>query len=86
MTSGNVRMGPDPDQILEALRSASRDDPRVLDRPTEEVSRGLVRGGYLSEEPDPVLVAEMLGKLEEERPGGEEDDEDGEWTEEASPT
>ena len=82
MTSGNVRMGPDPDQILEALRSASRDDPRVLDRPTEEVSRGLVRGGYLSEEPDPVLVAEMLGRLEEERPGGE----DGEWTEEASPT
>jgi len=85
MTSGNVRMGPEPDQILEALRSASRDDPRVLDRPAEEVSRGLARGGYLSEEPDPVLVAEMLGKLEEERPG-REDDEDGEWTEEASPT
>jgi hypothetical protein len=85
MTSGNVRMGPDPDQILEALRSASRDDLLVLDRPTEEVSRGLVRDGYLSEEPDPVLVAEMLGKLKEERPGGE-DDEDGEWTEEASPT
>ena len=85
MTSGNVRMGPDPDQILEALRSASRDDPRVLDRPTEEVSRGLVRGGYLSEKPDPVLVAEMLGKLEEERSVGQ-DDEDGEWTEEASPT
>jgi hypothetical protein len=85
MTSGNVRMGPDPDQVLEALRSASRDDPRVLDRPTEEVSQDLVRGGYLSEEPDPVLVAEMLGKLEEERPG-DEDDEDGEWTEEASPT
>jgi hypothetical protein len=85
MTSGNVRMGPDPDQILEALRSALRDDPRVLDRPTEEVSRGLVLGGYLSEEPDPVLVAEMLGKMQEERPGGE-DDQDGEWTEEASPT
>lgn len=85
MTSGNVRMGPDPDQILEALRSASRDDPRVLDRPAEEVSRSLAQGGYLDEEPDPVLVAEMLGKLEEERPGGE-DDEDGEWTEEASPT
>jgi len=85
MTSGNVRMGPDPDQILEALRSASRDDLLVLDRPTEEVSRGLVRDGYLSEEPDPVLVAEMLGKLEEERPVAE-DDEDGEWTEEASPT
>jgi hypothetical protein len=86
MTSGNVRMGPDPDQVLEALRGASRDDPRVLDRPTEEVARGLVRDGYLNEEPDPVLVAEMLGKLEKERPGSEEDDEDGEWTEEASPT
>lgn len=85
MTSGNVRMGPDPDQILDALRRASRDDPRMLDRTAEEVSGDLARSGYLNEEPDPVLVAEMLGKLEEERPGGEAD-EDGEWTEEASPT
>lgn len=85
MTSGNVRMGPDPDQILDALRRAADDDPRILDRPVEEVSRSLVRDGYLTEEPDPVLVAEMLGKLEEERPGGGAD-EDGEWTEEASPT
>lgn len=82
MTSGNVRMGPDPDQILDALRRAADDDPRILDRPAEEVSRSLARDGYLTEEPDPVLVAEMLGKLEDERPGGE----DGEWTEEASPT
>jgi hypothetical protein len=85
MTSGNIRMGPDPDRVLDALRRAASDDPRVLDRPTEEVSRALVHGGYLSEEPDPVLVAEMLGKLQEERPIDEED-EDGEWTEEASPT
>lgn len=84
MTSGNVRMGPDPDLVLDALRRASRDDPRILERPAEEVSGELAREGYLEEEPDPVLVAEMLGKLEEEqRPGGEDDDE---WTEEASPT
>ncbi len=82
MTSGNIRMGPDPDQVLEALRRALRDDPEVLDRPAEEVSGDLARGGYLPEEPDPVLVAEMLGKLESEEPG----DEDGELTEEASPT
>ena len=82
MTSGNVQMGPDPDRVLEALRKASRDDPRMLDRPAEEVSGELARGGYLNEEPDPVLVAEMLGKLQEERPGGEDD----EWSEEANPT
>ena len=82
MTSGNVRMGPDPDQVLEALRKALRDDPEMLDRPAEEVSGDLARGGYLPEEPDPVLVAEMLGKLESEEPG----DDDGELTEEASPT
>lgn len=82
MTSGNVRMGPDPDLVLDALRNASRDNPRLLNRPAEEVAESLARGGYLGEEPDPVLVAEMQGKLEEERPGGE----DGKWTEEASPT
>ena len=82
MTSGNIRMGPDPDQVLEALRKALRDDPEMLDRPAEEVSGDIARGGYLPEEPDPVLVAEMLGKLESEEPG----DDDGELTEEASPT
>ena len=75
-------MGPDPDQVLEALRKALRDDPEMLDRPAEEVSGDIARGGYLPEEPDPVLVAEMLGKLESEEPG----DDDGELTEEASPT
>jgi hypothetical protein len=30
------------------------------------VSNELVRGGYLQEEPDPVLVAEMLEGLEAE--------------------
>ena len=82
MTSGNIRMGPDPDQVLDALRRALRDDPKLQDRSAEEVSGELARGGYLPEEPDPVLVAEMFGKLEREEP----DDENGEWTEEASPT
>ena len=82
MTSGNIRMGPDPDEVLGALQRALRDDPGVRGRSAEEVSRDLARGGYLREEPDPVLVAEMLGKLEAEGPGPGDD----EATEEASPT
>ena len=41
-------------------------------RPAEEVSGQLARGGYLDEESDPVLVAEMPGSLE---PEGRETDE-----------
>jgi hypothetical protein len=66
MTSGNIRLGPDPDRILEALKELLRDDPAACQRPAEEVSRELVRGAYLQEEPDPVLVAEMLEGLEAE--------------------
>jgi len=66
MTSGNIRLGPDPDRILEALKELLRDDPAARQRPADEVSRELVRGGYLQEEPDPVLVAEMLEGLEAE--------------------
>ena len=66
MTSGNIQFGPDPDRILEALKGLLRDYPGARKRPTEEVSRELVRGGYLQEEPDPVLVAEMLEGLEGE--------------------
>jgi hypothetical protein len=66
MTSGNIRLGPDPDRILEALKELLRDDPAARQRPAEEVSEELVRGGYLQEEPDPVLVAEMLEGLEAE--------------------
>ncbi len=66
MTSGNIQLGPDPDLILEALKALLREDPGARKRPTEEVSRELVRGGYLQEEPDPVLVAEMLEGLEGE--------------------
>ena len=66
MTSGNIQLGPGPDRILDALKELLRDDPEARQRPTEEVSKELVRGGYLQEEPDPVLVAEMLEGLEGE--------------------
>ena len=66
MTSGNIQLGPDPDRILEALTKLLRDDPGARERPAGEVSEELVRGGYLQEEPDPVLVAEMLEGLEAE--------------------
>ena len=66
MTSGNIQLGPDPDRILGSLKALLRDDPGARQRPAEEVSKELVRGGYLQEDPDPVLVAEMLGGLEAE--------------------
>ncbi len=66
MTSGNIQMGPDPDRILEALKGLLREDPGARQRSAEEVARELVRDGYLQEEPDPVLVAEMLDGLEAE--------------------
>jgi hypothetical protein len=47
-----------------------------------EVSERLARAGYLDEQPDPMLVADMLGSLEPEGPGSETD----ELTEEGNPT
>jgi len=82
MTSGNIQMGPDPDEVLAALREALRDDPKMRERPDGEVTEQLAREGYLDEQPDPVLVADMLGSLEPEGPGRETD----ELTEEGNPT
>lgn len=82
MTSGNIRMGPGPDRIMDALREALRDDPKMRELPAEEISEQLARGGYLDEEPDPVLVAEMIGSIDPEGPGRETD----ELTEEGNPT
>lgn len=82
MTSGNIRMGPDPDSIMEALREALQDDPKMRELGAEEVAGELHRGGYLDEAPDPVLVAEMLGSIDPEGPGRETD----ELTEEGNPT
>ncbi len=68
MTSGYIPPSgePDPDDILEALKKATREDPSLRERPPEEVSRDLARRGYLETEPSPTLVAEMLGTLERE--------------------
>jgi hypothetical protein len=82
MTSGNIRMGPDPDKIMDALWMALREAPKMRERPAEEVARDLARGGYLEEEPEPVLVAELLGSMDPEGPGRETD----ELTEEGNPT
>ena len=82
MTSGNIQLGPDPDRILEALKKLLRDDPGARERPAEEVSEELMRGGYLQEEPDPVLVAEMLEGLEAEEDSRQAD----EVSEEGDPT
>ena len=81
MTSGNIQIGPDgpdPDAVQEALKKALEDDPTLKEQPAEQVAAGLAEGGYLDQEPDPVLVAEALGALDADGPGEE--------TEAASPT
>jgi hypothetical protein len=62
-----------PDEILEALREAIIDNPRLTEMPSEEVARQLVLGGHLQEEPSPALVADMLDALEAEDSGFEVD-------------
>jgi hypothetical protein len=57
---------PSPDEILEALRQAIFDNPRLTEMPSEEVARQLVLDGWLQEEPSPVLVADMLDALKAE--------------------
>jgi hypothetical protein len=66
MTSGNIQLGPDPDRILDALQGLLSEDPDAPQRAVEEMSKELVRNGYLHEGPDPVLVAELLDGPEEE--------------------
>ena len=70
MTSGGMPMRPGLDAIYEALRRAIRDDPQLLERKAEQVSKELVRGGYLHDEPALALVAEVLSDVEagERRP------------------
>jgi hypothetical protein len=64
---------PGPDEILEALREAIFDNPRLTEMPSEEVARQLVLDGRLEEEPSPALVADMLDALEAEDSGFEAD-------------
>jgi hypothetical protein len=60
---------PGPEEILDALRQAIFDNPRLTEMPAEEVARQLVLGGYVQEESSPVLVADMLDALEAEKGG-----------------
>jgi hypothetical protein len=71
VTSGYIpaKGEPGPDEILEALREASSDNPRLTEMPPEEVARQLVLGGHLQQEPSPALVAHMLDALESEEGG-----------------
>ena len=57
---------PNADEILEALREAVFEKPRITEMPSEAVARQLVLGGHLQEEPSTVLVADMLDALEAE--------------------
>ena len=82
MTSGNIQMGPGPDEILGVLKKAIDENPALRRRPAGEISRELTRGGYLEEEPDPVLVAEMVEGLEDEKESAQPD----ELSEEVNPT
>jgi hypothetical protein len=38
MTSSNIRMGPDPDRILDAMKELLREDPGPRQRRADEVS------------------------------------------------
>ncbi len=70
MTSGGMPMRPGPDAIYDALRRAVSDDPPLPERKVEEVSKELVRGGHLHDEPAVAQVAEVLRDVEaaERRP------------------
>ena len=84
MSSGYMpaKDDPGPDEILEALREAIFENPRLKDMPSEEIARQLVLEGYLQGEPSPTLVADMLDALEAEEQGFESD----ELSEEGNPT
>ena len=83
MSSGYIpaKDEPEPEEILDALREAIFDNPRLTEMPAEEVARQLILGGYLQKEPSPALVADMLDALEADE-GFEAD----ELSEEGNPT
>jgi len=76
VTSGYISAKGEPgtDEILEALREASSDNPRLTEMRPEEVARQLVLGGHLQQEPSPALVADMLDALEAEEGGFDVDE------------
>jgi hypothetical protein len=73
---------PGPEEILDALREAIFDNPRLTEIPAEEVARQLILGSHLQDEPSPALVADMLDALGAEEGGFEAD----ELSEEGNPT
>lgn len=85
MTSGYIpdRDEPGFDRILDALKEALDENPRLRGLPAEEVAQHLVEYGHLDEEPAPPLVAEALGALEAEEQSFEPDDP---LSEEGNPT
>ena len=84
MSSGYIpaKDEPDNEEILEALRKAVSDNPRLAEMLAEEVARQLMLDGHLQEEPSPALVADMLDALEAEEGDFEAD----ELSEEDNPT
>ena len=68
MSSGYIppQGEPGPDEILDGLRRALEENPRLAQMPEEEVARQLALGGYVEGEPSPPLVAEALQALESE--------------------
>jgi hypothetical protein len=65
---------PGTEEILDALREAIFDNPRLTEMPAEEVARQLILGGYLQKEPSPALVADMLDALEADEESFEADE------------
>ena len=65
-------------EVLEALREASRRNPRLVEATPEEVTRQLMLEGLLRDEPSPELVAEMVLELEVEEQGFDPDVQPGE--------
>ena len=68
MSSGYIppQGEPGPDEILDGLRRALEENPRLAQMPEEEVARQLALGSHVEGEPSPPLVAEALQALESE--------------------
>lgn len=52
------------EEVLMALREASRHNPRLVRQPPQEVAHQLALGGYLQDEPSREQVAEMMLQFE----------------------
>ena len=62
MSSGGILPNdyPSPEEVLEALREAIINNPRLDDMPVEEIARQLVLEGHLEQEPPLTLVENAL--------------------------